>query len=89
MDYLMLKDNLKRRKDALLHDAKDFFIFVVSAIIGTLIFYRATEDEFTATVILSLLWIFFWRESDKKGKVFLTFAAAIGYAHELIGVDAG
>lgn len=85
----MLKDNLKRRKDALLHDAKDFFIFVVSAIIGTLIFYRETEDEFTATLILSLLWIFFWRESDKKGKVFLIFAAVVGYLHELIGVNAG
>lgn len=85
----MLKDGLKRGKDTLLHDAKDFFIFVIVAIIGTLIFYRQTRDEFTATLILSLLWLFFWRESDKKGKVFLTFAAAIGYVHELIGVKAG
>ena len=89
MDFLMLKNNLKKSKDALLHDAKDFFLFVVAAIIGTLIFYRQTEDELTATIILSLLWIFFWRESDKKGKVFLIFAAVIGYVHELIGVKAG
>lgn len=85
----MLKDSLKRGKDVLLHDAKDFFIFVVFTIIGTLIFYKQTQDEFTATIIISLLWIFFWSESDKKGKVFLTFAAVVGYVHELIGVDVG
>ncbi len=89
MDFLMLKSSLKRSKDALLHDAKDFFIFVISAIIATLIFYRQTQDEFTATLILSLLWLFFWRESDKRGKVFLVSAAVIGYAHELVGVKAG
>ncbi len=89
MDFLLLKNNLKRGKDTLIHDAKDFFIFVVIAIIGTLIFYRQTQDEFAATLILAILWLFFWRESDKKGKVFLTFAAVIGYVHELIGVKAG
>ncbi len=85
----MLKNNLKRSKDILLHDAKDFFIFVISAIVGTLIFYRQTQDEFTATLIIFALFVFFWRESDKRGRVFLIFASVIGYAHELIGVKAG
>ncbi len=89
MDYLMLKNSLKRSKDILLHDAGDFFLFVIAAIIGTLIFYRQTQDEFTATLILSVLWIFFWRESDIKGKVFLVVASVVGYVHELIGVKVG
>lgn len=89
MDMIKLKNGLQHNKEILLHDAKDFFIFVIAAIIGTLIFYRETRDEFTATLILSLLWVFFWRESDTKGKVFLVFASVIGYAHELIGVKAG
>ncbi|VVB60649.1 Uncharacterised protein [uncultured archaeon] len=86
MNLLMLKDNLKRSKDVLLHDSGDFFLFVIAAIISTLIFYRQTRDEFVAMLILSVLWIFFWRESDIKGKVFLVFASVVGYVHELIGV---
>ncbi|MCK5334348.1 MAG: hypothetical protein KAJ24_07545, partial [Candidatus Aenigmarchaeota archaeon] len=54
-----------------------------------LVFYRQTQDELAATLILSLLWVFFWKESDLLGKVFLVSASIIGYAHELIGVQAG
>lgn len=78
-----------KNKELLLNDVNDFFLFMVFAILGTLIFYRQTQDELTATLILSLLWIFFWKESGLRGKVLLVSASAIGYVHELIGVYAG
>lgn len=80
---------LEHRKNYMLHDASDFLAFVVASIIGVLIFYRQTQDEFTSILILSLLWYFFWRESDMQGKILLVAASAIGYVHELIGVKVG
>lgn len=88
-DFSKLKSDLKHKKEYFLNDVKDFFIFNIVAILGTLIFYRQTQDEFTATLILSALWIFFWKESDLLGKVFLVSASLIGYTHELLGVAAG
>lgn len=80
---------LKARKNYLLNDVNDFLLFVIVSIVGVLIFYRQTQDEITATLILSMLWYFFWKESDIQGKVFLVAASAIGYVHELIGVKVG
>ena len=88
-DFPAIKRKLAQHKEYFLHDVKDFLLFVVTAILGTLIFYRQTGDELTATLILSLLWYFFWRESDLQGKVFLVAASVVGYIHELIGVKAG
>jgi len=88
-DFPAIKRKLAHQKEYFLHDAKDFLLFVITAILGTLIFYRQTEDEITATLILSLLWYFFWKESDLQGKVFLVAASLIGYIHELVGVKAG
>lgn len=80
---------LEQEKNYLLHDVKDFLLFVITSIVGVLIFYTQTGDELTATLILSLLWLFFWKESDLQGKVFLVAASVIGYVHELVGVKAG
>ncbi len=89
VDIRKLRQDLKHKKEYFLNDASDFFIFNIVAILGTLVFYRQAQDEFAATLILSVLWVFFWKESDLLGKVFLVSASIIGYAHELIGVQAG
>jgi hypothetical protein len=88
-DFSAIKKKLARHKEYFLNDVNDFLLFVITAIVGTLIFYRQTQDELTATLILSLLWYFFWKESDMQGKVFLVAASVIGYIHELVGVQAG
>ena len=83
------REAFNRDKKLLLNDARDFFLFMVISILGTLIFYKQTHDELISTVILFVLWIFFWKESALRGKVFLVLASVIGYVHELIGVKIG
>ncbi|MCK4551257.1 MAG: hypothetical protein KAT91_04840, partial [Candidatus Aenigmarchaeota archaeon] len=84
-----IRRNLKKTEDIVLDDAKYFLAFVIVAILSILIFFRQTQDDITATIILVLLWWLFWKRSDLKGKVFLILASIVGYVHEIIGVYFG
>ena len=70
----------------LLNNFLYFFFFMLFAIFGTLIFYIQTRIEIVPFIVLSLLWILFWKNSELKGRIFLVTASAFGYVHELIGV---
>ncbi|MBW6451638.1 MAG: hypothetical protein K0B02_02815 [DPANN group archaeon] len=88
-NFQSLKAAFDKDKKILLNNAWDFFLFMVISIVGTLIFYTQTGDEFTSAFVLFILWLFFWKESDLRGKVFLVLASVIGFVHELIGVKIG
>ena len=62
---------------------------MLSVIFGVLVYYRTTVDEILPTIVLSFLWILFWKESEQKGKIFLVIASVFGYVHELLGVQYG
>lgn len=66
-----------------------FCLFMLFAILGTLAYYIRTKDEFTPAIILSVLWIIFWKNSKIEGKTFLLIASVFGYMHELLGVQYG
>ena len=84
-----IRKRLEKTEDIVLEDAKYFLAFVIVAILSILIFFRQTQDDITATIILALLWWLFWKKSDLRGKVFLILASFVGYVHEIIGVYFG
>ncbi|WP_406657646.1 hypothetical protein V7O62_03565 [Methanolobus sp. ZRKC2] len=84
-----LRSSLEEKSRVLLSTPHYFFIFMLSVIFGVLVYYRATVDEILPTLVLSFLWILFWKNSDQKGKIFLVIASVFGYVHELLGVRYG
>ncbi len=76
-----------------------FPIFMLVTIFGTLILYTYTYSgdgvsgdlraEFLPTLILSSLWLLFWKNSCSKGRIFLVVASVIGHVHEVLGVQHG
>ncbi|AKB85298.1 hypothetical protein [Methanococcoides methylutens] len=66
-----------------------FFLFMLFTIAGTLVYYLRTEDEFAPAIILSFLWLIFWKNSKTEGRTFLVMASVFGYIHELVGVQYG
>ncbi|WP_305065478.1 hypothetical protein [Methanococcoides sp.] len=66
-----------------------FCLFMLFTILGILAYYILTKDEFTPTIILSVLWIIFWKNSKTEGKTFLVIASLFGFIHELLGVQYG
>ncbi|WP_406659802.1 hypothetical protein V7O66_08085 [Methanolobus sp. ZRKC3] len=45
--------------------------------------------EIPPTIILSTIWLIFWKTSCSKGRIFLVVASVIGYIHEVLGVQHG
>jgi hypothetical protein len=84
-----IKGSIEEKSRMLLNDPHYFFIFMLSTIFGVLIYYRATVDEIMPTIVLSLLWMLFWKNTDQKGRIFLIIASLFGYVHELLGVRYG
>ncbi|NYT19299.1 MAG: hypothetical protein GKC08_03285 [Methanosarcinales archaeon] len=66
-----------------------FCLFMLFTILGTLAYYIRTKYEITPAIILSVLWIIFWKNSKIEGKIFLVVASVFGYIHELLGVQYG
>ncbi|WP_048193037.1 hypothetical protein [Methanococcoides methylutens] len=66
-----------------------FFLFMLCTILGILAYYIQTKDEFAPAVILSVLWIVFWKNSKIEGKTLLLIASIFGFIHELLGVQYG
>lgn len=76
-----------------------FPIFMLVTIFGTLVLYTYTYSgdgvsgdlraEFLPTLILSSLWLLFWKTSCSKGRIFLVVASVIGHVHEVLGVQHG
>ncbi|WP_445475454.1 hypothetical protein ACT9XH_01530 [Methanococcoides methylutens] len=66
-----------------------FCLFMLFTILGTLAYYIRTKDEITPAIILSVLWVLFWKNSNVEGKIFLVVASVFGYIHELLGVQYG
>jgi hypothetical protein len=62
---------------------------MVSVILGVLINYRWLQLEIIPTIILSVLWLLFWKNSELDGRVFLIIASIFGFAHEILGVKYG
>ncbi|SFM31316.1 hypothetical protein [Methanolobus profundi] len=89
MPLQYMKTSLEEKSRILLNDPQYFFIFMLSTIFGVLIYYRATVDEILPTIVLSLIWVLFWKNTDQKGRIFLVIAAVFGYVHELLGVSYG
>jgi hypothetical protein len=80
---------LNEKSKILLNSAQYFAVFMLSVIFGVLIYYTNTVDEIVPTVILSVLWILFWKNTDEKGRIFLVIASVFGYVHEILGVRYG
>ncbi|MBP1910138.1 hypothetical protein J2746_002369 [Methanolobus bombayensis] len=85
----VLKKLLDTKSSVLLNTPHYFFIFMLSVIFGVLVYYTNTVDEIIPTMVLSVLWIFFWKNSDSQGRIFLIIASVFGYIHELLGVRYG
>ena len=66
-----------------------FCLFMLFTILGILAYYIQTKDEFIPAIILSVLWIIFWKNSKTEGKIFLVIASVFGFIHELLGVQYG
>ncbi|AKB85674.1 hypothetical protein [Methanococcoides methylutens] len=66
-----------------------FCLFMLFTIFGVLVYYIQTKDEIAPAIILSALWILFWKNSQTEGKIFLVIASVFGYIHELLGVQYG
>ncbi|NPE29514.1 hypothetical protein HNV12_16455 [Methanococcoides sp. SA1] len=66
-----------------------FCLFMLFTILGILAYYILTKDEITLAIILSVLWIIFWKNSKTEGKTFLVIASLFGFIHELLGVQYG
>ena len=73
----------------LLNNPWYFSIFMLFVILGVLINYRWLQLEIIPTIILSALWLLFWKNSELNGKVFLIIASIFGFAHEILGVKYG
>jgi hypothetical protein len=90
---------LRDKGRLLLTNVRYFPIFMLVTIFGTLILYRYTYSgdgisgdiwsEILPTLILSFLWLLFWKTSCSKGRIFLVVASVIGYVHEVLGVQHG
>jgi hypothetical protein len=84
-----LKNTLEDKSKILLNNTQYFSVFMLSVIFGVLIYYRNTVDEIIPTIVLSILWILFWKNSTQKERIFLVIASVFGYVHELLGVRYG
>lgn len=86
---LTLKNRLNEKSSVLLSTPHYFFIFMLSVIFGVLVYYTNTVDEIVPTIVLSVLWVLFWKNSDSQGRIFLIIASVFGYIHEILGVRYG
>ncbi len=84
-----LVSTIEEKTKLLINNPQYFFFFMLSVIFGVLIYYRNTVDEIIPTIVLGVLWILFWRNSEQKGRIFLVIASLFGYVHELLGVRYG
>lgn len=84
-----LINSVNEKSSVLISTPHYFFIFMLSVIFGVLVYYTNTVDEIVPTIVLSVLWILFWKNSDSQGKIFLVIASVFGYIHELLGVRYG
>ena len=89
LDLDKLKQSVNKNADAVLYNANNFLIFIIVAILSTLLFFKQTQDNVAATAILSILWYYFWTKSSIKGRVFLVVASIVGFLHEIVGVYFG
>ena len=89
LDLDKLKQSVNKNADAVLYNANNFLIFIIVAILSTLLFFKQTQDNVASTLILSILWYYFWTKSSTKGRVFLVVASIVGFLHEIVGVYFG
>lgn len=85
----MLTNSLDTKISVLLSNPHYFFVFMLSVIFGVLVYYTNTVDEIMPAIVLSVLWVLFWKNSDSQGRIFLIIASVFGYIHELLGVRYG
>jgi hypothetical protein len=84
-----LNKTIENKSQALLNNVWYFAAFMLTVIAGILIFYRQTENEVIPALILSSLWLLFWKNSLLKGRMLLVIASVFGYVHEIMGVQHG
>ncbi len=80
---------LEKKSHLLLNNVWYFAVFMLTVIVGILLFYRHTENEIIPAFILGALWLLFWNNSMLKGRMLLVIASVFGYVHELLGVQHG
>lgn len=80
---------LEKKSRLLLNNVWYFAAFMLTVILGILVFYRHTENEIIPAVVLGALWLLFWNNSMLKGRILLVIASVFGYVHELLGVQHG
>ncbi|WP_406661717.1 hypothetical protein V7O66_04145 [Methanolobus sp. ZRKC3] len=89
MNGLVIFEYIENKSRILVNTPLYFCLFMLFTILGILAYYIQTKDEFTPAIILSALWIIFWKNSKIEGKTFLVIASLFGYIHELLGVQYG
>jgi hypothetical protein len=80
---------IEKKSQILFNNVWYFAIFMLTVILGILVFYRHTQNEVIPAIILSVLWLLFWNNSMLKGRMLLVIASVFGYVHELLGVQHG
>ncbi|MDG6243282.1 MAG: hypothetical protein QCH31_02655 [Methanolobus sp.] len=80
---------VEKKSHILVNNVWYFALFMLTTIVGILVFYRQTQNEVIPAIILSGLWLLFWEQTTFKGKMLLVIASVFGYVHELIGVQHG
>ncbi|WP_407356320.1 hypothetical protein [Methanolobus sp. WCC5] len=80
---------VENKSNLLVNNVWYFALFMLTTIIGILVFYSQTQNEVVPAIILSGLWLLFWNQSTFNGKIILIIASVFGYIHELIGVQHG
>jgi hypothetical protein len=84
-----LNKEIEKKSQILFNNVWYFAIFMLTVILGILVFYRHTQNEVIPAIILSVLWVLFWNNSMLKGRMLLVIASVFGYVHELLGVQHG
>jgi len=84
-----LGNTIEKKSQILLNNVWYFAIFMLTVILGILVFYRYTQNEVLPAIVLGSLWLLFWNSSMLKGRMLLVIASVFGYVHELLGVQHG
>lgn len=84
-----LSNAIERKSRILLNNVWYFAIFMLTTILGILVFYSHTQNEILPAIVLGSLWLLFWNSSMLKGRMLLLIASVFGYVHELLGVQHG
>ncbi|MFH1786229.1 MAG: hypothetical protein ABH829_01050 [archaeon] len=65
-----------------------FMVFSVLMIMLSLGLYVNGYEEVMFSMLV-VLWVIFWRNSDRLGRIFLVMASVVGFTHEIVGVWLG